>query len=587
MVKYCFLLLAWFITIGGQVVAQNSVSFQDFQELKDTKPIDGKAWDKCGKKVFVSWGSTDVRYSKTNVPSIEKVEKKWNTLAWKGERVHSQALIWGGMDCKGIVPQVSDLVGSGGMRIPASAVKANFVRYVMADELNKGKKGGCGYRPDKTKFDSTLVADMIDLVKVRDLEARTVQPLWVSVQVPRDVKAGVYKGKVRFTTSGCKLSDLDIEIRVVNRVLPEPKDQAFHLDLWQHPFSVARYHKVPLWSDEHMELMRPVMKILADAGQKVITTTLLHAPWGGQTHDKFESMVMRVKKLDGTWIFDYAVFDKWVEYMMGLGIDQQINCYSLIPWKLSFQYFDQASNTLKYLDTQVGTPEFNAYWLDFLKDFAAHLKKKGWFEKTTLAMDERPMKSMQSVIKLAKEADPNFKIALAGNFHQEIESELYDYCVASAHLFPQEVLTARKAAGKLSTVYTCCTEPYPNTFSFSPTAESAWLPIYAAAKGFDGYLRWAYNSWTENPVPDTRFHTWASGDCYLVYPFGRSSIRMERLVEGVQAFEKIRILKEEFKNSPAKLAELNQALAEFEISALANSPASEMVNKVKMAINKF
>lgn len=587
MMKYGVLFLMWCV-VAGTLCAQNvNVPGPDFEELTDTKPIDEKAWDKCGKRVEVSWGTVDVRYSKTNVPAIEKVEKKWKTVAWKGERVHGQAVIWGGVDCKGINLKVSDLVGGNGMRIPASAVKANFVRYVMTDEVNKDKKGCCGYRPDKTVYDSSIVADMIDLTAVRDLDARHSQPVWVSVQVPQDIKAGIYKGKVQFLASGMKLPALDIEIRVLDRSLPAPKDWAFHLDLWQHPFAVARFHNVPLWSDEHFELMRPLMKILADAGQKVITTTLMHAPWGGQTYDKFGSMVLRVKKLDGTWSYDYAVFDKWVEFMMSMGIDRQINCYSLIPWKLSFQYFDQASNTLKYLDTRVGTPEFNDYWGGFLRDFAIHLKQKGWFEKTTLAMDERPMKDMQHVIKLAKEVVPDFKIALAGNYHGEIESGLYDYCVASGQFFPAEVLAARKAAGKVSTVYTCCSEPYPNTFSFSPTAEAVWLPIYAAAKGFDGYLRWAYNSWTENPVPDTRFHTWAAGDCYLVYPYGRSSLRMERMVEGIQVFEKIRILKDEFKDQPEKLKELNQVLLEFEIPALADRPAAEMVGKVKAAVNKF
>lgn len=587
MVKYCILFLLWCVAAGALKAQDLSESRYDFKELTDTKPIDEKAWDKCGKRVEVSWGTTDVRYSKTNVPGIAKVEKKWKTVAWKGERVHEQAVIWGGTDCKGITLKVSDLVGANGGRIPASAVKANFVRYVMTDELNKDKRGACGYRPDKTVYDSSIVADMIDLAAVRDLDARHTQPVWVSIQVPLDIKAGVYKGKVQILASEMKLPALDVEIRVLDRTLPAPKDWAFHLDLWQHPFSVARYHNVPLWSDEHFELMRPFMKILADAGQKVITTTLMHAPWGGQTYDKFESMVLRVKKLDGTWSYDYAVFDKWVEFMMSMGIDQQINCYSLIPWKLSFQYFDQASNTLKYLDTQVGTPEFDDYWRGFLSDFATHLKQKGWFEKATLAMDERPMKAMQQVIKLAKEVDPEFKIALAGNYHPEIEADILDYCVASGQFFSDEVLAARKAAGKISTVYTCCSEPYPNTFTFSPTAESAWLPIYAAAKGFDGYLRWAYNSWTENPVADTRFYTWAAGDCYLVYPYGRSSLRMERMVEGIQVFEKIRILKEEFKNQPEKLEELKQALLEFEISALPNRPASEMVNRVKNAVNKF
>ena len=129
-----------------------------------------------------------------------------------------------------------------------------------------------------------------------------------------------------------------------SRELPAPSEWAYHLDLWQSPFAVARYYQVPLWSQEHLDAMRPLMKMLADAGQKIITATLTHKPWNGQTEDYFETMVTWMKRADGTWAFDYTVFDRWVEFMMSVGINQQINCYSMVPWELSFQYFDQATN---------------------------------------------------------------------------------------------------------------------------------------------------------------------------------------------------------------------------------------------------
>ena len=88
-------------------------------------------------------------------------------------------------------------------------------------------------------------------------------------------------------------------------------------------------------------------------------------------------------------------------------------------------------------------------------------------------------------------------------------------------------------------------KPIPTLFTFSEPAEASWLMWHAVAGGYDGYLRWAYNSWTKDPLHDSRFRSWAAGDCYLVYP-GSSSIRMERLVEGIQDAEKIRILRKEF-----------------------------------------
>lgn len=76
--------------------------------------------------------------------------------------------------------------------------------------------------------------------------------------------------------------------------------------------------------------MRPLMKMLANAGQKVITATLMHKPWNGQTEDYFDTMVTWMKRADGTWAFDYTIFDRWVEFMMSVGIDKQIGLFANI-----------------------------------------------------------------------------------------------------------------------------------------------------------------------------------------------------------------------------------------------------------------
>lgn len=543
-------------------------------------------WKDVKKDVNVSWLSTNVRVEKQKPPVIKAI-KTAKISAWKGEMINLQALIWTKKDLGEIQVRMETLAASNGSVIPAGNIRISAVRYVVTDELNKDKQGTCGYRPDPTLFDSLLVADVIDLKPYASIQANEVRPFWLKISIPQDSKTGVYKGEVSFGHP--ELSSLKLEVNVQDRVLPQPKDWEFHLDLWQNPFSVARYHQVPLWSDEHLELMRPVMKILADAGQKVITASIMHKPWNGQTYDYFESMVMRIKTLDGGWLYDYAVFDRWVEFMMSMGINQQINCYTLIPWDLSFQYFDQASNQLKMLKAEPGTTEFSDYWLPFLVDFSAHLRAKGWFEKTTIAMDERPMKQMQKVIELIRQADPKLKISLAGNYHAEIESDLYDYCIALDKTFPDDVLQRRKAEGKISTVYTCCTEPYPNTFTFSSPAESAWFGWYAANKKFDGYLRWAYNSWNKEPLIDTRFTAWGAGDCFFVYPDGRSSIRMEKLIEGIQDFEKIRMLRDQFEREKnfSKLKKIDEILLPFEVKKLDGTPASNLIEKARKALSEL
>jgi hypothetical protein len=565
-----------------------SQTSDEYVEPTDTKPHDDESvWNKLPLVPQISWGSADVRYAKLNVPVLSKINT-WKTKAWRGERVNAQAVVW----TKTVLSDVQATVGDlkcGSSVISSSEIKPSFVRYVMTDELNKDGKGACGHRENKAEWDSSMVADVLYKSELKEIKANTTQPLWVNIRIPQDVKAGAYKGILTVSAAGMADMKLNMEIQVSDRILPSSKEWAIHLDLWQNPYAVARYHGVPLWSKAHFDVMRPVMKILADAGQKVITTAIMYKPWAGQTEDHFDSMIAKMKKIDGTWSYDYTVFDKWVEFMMEMGIDKQINCYTLIPWALKFDYFDQATGRIQFVEAKPGDAAYEDYWSVFLKDFASHLRKKGWFERTTIAMDERGLEAMREAVKVIRKAEPAFKISLAGNYHEEIEADMYDYCLAYGQYFPKETKALREKAGKISTVYNCCAEARPNTFTFSPPAEATWIGWHAAEGNYDGYLRWAYNSWTLDPFRDSRFRSWAAGDCYLVYPFGYGSIRMERLIEGFQDYEKIRILRKEFTDEKAtgKLKKLNAAVSLFSAKNIWERDAAKDVNDARKMLNSF
>ena len=538
------------------------------------------SWAAMRAPTAVSFASSNIRYAKDVMPA-NSLQKTWNTTAWRGEKVHTQLLVWAKQDISKITYTLSALKNNKNKLIPAANVKAGFIRYVITDEY----KGGCGERKPQN-FDSSIVADAIDTIAQISLKEKNVQPLWLSVEIPVDADPGKYTGTIRIKAD--KEYSLPYSIQVKDRVLPPPAEWKFDLDLWQHPAAIARVHNAALWSDKHFELMRPYYTMLSKAGQKCITASIMEEPWGHQTYDDFPSLIKWIKQKDGSWRYDYTIFDKYIAFVMDCGITQRINCYSMAPWALSFRYFDEAANMDTVLKAEIGTPEYNLHWTNMLKDFTQHLKAKGWFDITTIAMDERPMKSMLVVIDILNSIDKNWKIALAGNYHPEIEEQIYDYCIASNQIFPDEVLKRRIAEKKPSTVYTCCTENYPNGFTFSPPAEHVWLGWYAAAKGFTGYLRWAYNSWVANPMVDSRFTAWPAGDTYQVYPGARTSIRFEKLIEGIQDFEKIRILREEYArlNNSAALATLENTLKPFDIEKLKTIPAQQMVDEAKTVLNQ-
>ena len=516
------IILGAFLFSINSLNAQTSTNYEEASNPISTNP---SLWVKVSAPQ-VSWGSTDIRYKKEEPAPIARLKKDINLTAWKGERVSAQLVVWTPEALDNLSFIVSDLT-SGKETISKDNVRTGFVRYVMTDELNKDGKGGCGYRKS-SDYDSTLVADPIDhIASTLTVPANATQGGWISVRVPQQVKAGKYTGTVTVKDGDKVLSELKLAVNVKNRTLPASTEWAFHLDLWQNPYAEARYYNVEPFSKEHFDRMRPDMQNYVDAGGKVITASIMHKPWNGQTYDPFESMVTWLKKADGTWYFDYTVFDKWVEYMMSLGVKKQINCYSMVPWRLSFQYFDQASNSFKYLDAKPGEAAYDEFWGNMLTSFAKHLKEKGWFDITHISMDERPMKDMLATLKVIRKADKDFKVSLAGTYHDELVKELHDYCIAIGEKFPAEVIKSRKEAGQVTTYYTCCTEPRPNTFTFSAPAEAEWLGWFAAKENLDGYLRWALNSWVKNPLQDSRFTAWAAGDTYMIYPEGRSSIRFE------------------------------------------------------------
>ena len=578
------IILGAFLYSINSLNAQTSTNYEEASNPISTNP---SLWVKVSAPQ-VSWGSTDIRYKKEEPAPIARLKKDINLTAWKGERVSAQLVVWTPEALDNLSFIVSDLT-SGKETISKDNVRTGFVRYVMTDELNKDGKGGCGYRKS-SDYDSTLVADPIDhIASTLTVPANATQGGWISVRVPQQVKAGKYTGTVTVKDGDKVLSELKLAVNVKNRTLPASTEWAFHLDLWQNPYAEARYYNVEPFSKEHFDRMRPDMQNYVDAGGKVITASIMHKPWNGQTYDPFESMVTWLKKADGTWYFDYTVFDKWVEYMMSLGVKKQINCYSMVPWRLSFQYFDQASNSFKYLDAKPGEAAYDEFWGNMLTSFAKHLKEKGWFDITHISMDERPMKDMLATLKVIRKADKDFKVSLAGTYHDELVKELHDYCIAIGEKFPAEVIKSRKEAGQVTTYYTCCTEPRPNTFTFSAPAEAEWLGWFAAKENLDGYLRWALNSWVKNPLQDSRFTAWAAGDTYMIYPEGRSSIRFERLIEGIQSYEKIRILKEEFekKGNKSAIKKIDKILKAFDEFSLEEIPAATVVTKAKEAINKY
>ena len=338
-----------------------------------------------------------------------------------------------------------------------------------------------------------------------------------------------------------------LRVKVLDRTLPPPSEWRYRLDLWQHPWAVARLAGAKPFSPEHYKAMAPLWKMLADAGQKAVTATICDRPWNQQCYDPYGSMVEHRLGADGKWTFGYATFDEYVEFAFSCGLGPEIDCYTMCPWNYMVDYIDAAGATVRR-EARPGTPFFEEYWGTFLPDFERHLAAKGWLGRTAIAMDERSPDDLARIVKFVRAKAPGLKIAMAGNRSpREFEGlEIDKYAQSMGHVdaaFMKEAEQRRKE-GKSTTYYVCCGPARPNTFLKSEPAEAFVCGFLPAATGLDGFLRWAYNCWGENPMEDATYTRWTAGDVSLVYPDGSPSWRFLELRNGIVAAEKHRILRE-------------------------------------------
>ena len=340
-------------------------------------------------------------------------------------------------------------------------------------------------------------------------------PRVVEVSVPRDAKPGVRE---------CGM----MRIRVIDRVLPPPSEWKYYLDLWQHPWAAARMAGAKPFSKEHYAAMKPAWELLATAGQKTITVPIVDLPWDHQCADAYFSMI------DGD--DGFRLFDEYVRFCLGCGLGPDIACYSLGPWPRS---------------KPVDPDDMERTWGAKFDRFAAHLKDMGWYDRTVMAMDERTIEDVVAITKFVRRHAPGMRISMAGDHrpsrYKGIDIDIYSHALDPKYLNAGalEEAAERTKRGFVTTFYVCGSPAMPNTLMDSGNGEAFWCGAAPAFLGLDGFLRWAWNSWPQNPAEDASFWRWRSGDTFMCYPGGEPSWRFLELRNGIAAAEKVRILKAE------------------------------------------
>jgi len=207
-----------------------------------------------------------------------------------------QVVVSSGKAIRGLKATASDLTGPG--KIPASAIQ---VRWGLPD-------GPSGYK-GPLSFDGLALfpPEEVPVRKGEDGDG-AVQPVWITVKVPAEAKAGKYAGKVTLSAQGEQPVDVPVEVEVLPFTLPDPQKFQLFVGIIQSPDSVAMQYKVPMWSEKHWKLMEKSFELMAQVGVKTIYIPVLRRTHFGNPH----TMVRWVKNGKG-YSRDFSIVERYLD----------------------------------------------------------------------------------------------------------------------------------------------------------------------------------------------------------------------------------------------------------------------------------
>jgi Glycoside hydrolase 123, catalytic domain/Glycoside hydrolase 123 N-terminal domain len=439
--------------------------------------------------------------------------------------------------------RLSSLHGDHNAEIPIDALQMRYGMYLPVDET------------------AQYTADPLVDLKTQALPANVALPLWLTLRIPRSIRAGRYRGTLTLSADERSL-DFSLDLEVLQATLPDAPDYSFYLNLWQDPNGVARAHKVKLWSEEHWRLLSLYGENLADHGEKSIMTAVIHDPWNAQTGYEFPTMVewkypgeWKTKEASG-FQWDFTLFDRYVNLMITAGVKAKIDIYAMVKGPgptpdASIRYFDTRAQIYRTEPLKVGDPKWREAWTVFLPALKAHLIEKGWWQIAYLGFDEKPKDLMDQLVEFISRAGPDFKLVMSGGHASEGAGRevVVHWDELGGERWEKElapIAQKMREKGQLISFYTACEPHFPNLFLYSSLRESRMFPWVAWKYDLSGYTRWAVNAFPDNVFTQPNFK-WHSGDMYFLYPGETGPLdgmRFELLRQGIQDYEALRIAHE-------------------------------------------
>ena len=218
-------------------------------------------------------------------------------------------MVSSGQAIKGLKVKVSDLkTTAGGATLPASAIQVRYAVAVVPGELPPDDPSGGQSHLPTHRFDGLLdvipaeipVSQAPAPADRKSLVAGAVAPLWFTVRVPREAKAGVYQGQIAIEAEGLPLTNVPLRVSICDWAMMDAKDFRMRNMAYHDDGAVAAHYKIPLWSDKHLAMVGQSHALMGEAGSRTFNVAIM-------------DLVRWIKQPDGTYKHDFTLFDKYLD----------------------------------------------------------------------------------------------------------------------------------------------------------------------------------------------------------------------------------------------------------------------------------
>ncbi len=321
----------------------------------------------------------------------------------RGGVFSGQVVVGSDKPVKGLTAKAGVFANKGGAALAASAAAVFYPRPTTTAFTKKA----VALDSESRRFDA-FAETPPDEVRVKKSKKPVpglgaVQPVWISVSVPRDAAAGVYEGRLTIGIEGRTIAEVPVQLRVLEYRLPEAKDFRTWVDFIQSPESLAIRYKVPMWSERHFELIGRTFRLLAGVGNKTLYIPLICRTNLGNS----ESMVRWVEKVGGGYDHDFSAVEKYLDCALKQGLRPQVVCLQVWDYHVGtdganrgfgsgfgfriggmggkagdadvpVSLLDRASGEVKEMaGPKYSDPEAEAFWKPVMEGLRKRMKERG------------------------------------------------------------------------------------------------------------------------------------------------------------------------------------------------------------------